>query len=52
MLTGAIRAYGADSDRRFYTGMAIAIVVIVSQPLRLIVSQTPPWLAFGDWVKG
>jgi hypothetical protein len=28
------------------------LVILVSQPLRLVVSQTPLWLAFGDWVKG
>jgi hypothetical protein len=28
------------------------LVILVSQPLRLIVSQTPLWLAFGDWLKG
>jgi hypothetical protein len=28
------------------------LVILASQPLRLIVSQTPIWLAFGDWLKG
>jgi hypothetical protein len=28
------------------------LVILMSQPLRLIVSQTPIWLAFGDWLKG
>jgi hypothetical protein len=28
------------------------LVILVSQPLRLFVSQTPLWLAFGDWLKG
>ena len=28
------------------------LAILVSEPLRLAVSQTPFWLAFGDWVKG
>jgi len=28
------------------------LLILVSQPLRLFVSQTPLWLAFGDWLKG
>jgi hypothetical protein len=28
------------------------LFIIVMQPLRLLVSQTPLWLAFGDWLKG
>jgi hypothetical protein len=28
------------------------LIILVSQPLRLAVSQTPVWLAFGDWLKG
>lgn len=28
------------------------LLIVISQPLRLIVSQTPLWLAFGDWIKG
>jgi hypothetical protein len=27
------------------------LVILVSEPLRLAVSQTPLWLAFGDWLK-
>jgi hypothetical protein len=28
------------------------LFILLSQPLRLLVSQTPMWLAFGDWLKG
>jgi hypothetical protein len=28
------------------------LAILVSEPLRLLVSQTPLWLAFGDWLKG
>ncbi len=28
------------------------LAILLSQPLRLVVSQTPLWLAFGDWLKG
>ena len=28
------------------------LAILVSEPLRLAVSQTQLWLAFGDWVKG
>lgn len=28
------------------------LIILISQPLRLVVSQTPLWLAFGDWLKG
>ncbi|MGZ3410203.1 MAG: hypothetical protein ACXWKC_16505 [Xanthobacteraceae bacterium] len=28
------------------------LLIILSQPIRLIVSGMPFWLAFGDWIKG
>jgi hypothetical protein len=28
------------------------LLILLSQPLRLVVAGTPLWLAFGDWVKG
>jgi hypothetical protein len=28
------------------------LLILLSQPLRLFVSGTPWWLAFGDWIKG
>lgn len=28
------------------------LFILAMQPLRIIVSQTPWWLAFGDWLKG
>ena len=28
------------------------LIMVASQPLRLVVSQTSLWLAFGDWIKG
>jgi hypothetical protein len=28
------------------------LLILVSQPVRLLISQTPLWLAFGDWLKG
>ena len=28
------------------------LLILLSQPVRLLVSQTPMWLAFGDWLKG
>jgi hypothetical protein len=28
------------------------LLLLLSQPVRLLVSQTPLWLAFGDWLKG
>lgn len=28
------------------------LFIVVMQPLRLFLSQTPLWLAFGDWIKG
>ena len=28
------------------------LLILVSQPVRLFISQTPMWLAFGDWLKG
>jgi hypothetical protein len=28
------------------------LLIILSQPIRLVVSMTPLWLAFGDWIKG
>ena len=28
------------------------LLILLSQPLRLVLSGTPLWLAFGDWVKG
>jgi hypothetical protein len=28
------------------------LLILLSQPVRLFVSQTPLWLAFGDWLKG
>ncbi len=29
-----------------------ALLILLSQPLRLYISATPWWLAFGDWIKG
>jgi hypothetical protein len=28
------------------------LLIILSQPIRLVVSMTPLWLTFGDWIKG
>jgi hypothetical protein len=66
--THVIKKFSWENDRCFYTGMAVAMAVtvfagfaptyflkfliVLSQPIRLFVSQTPAWLAFGDLAQG
>jgi hypothetical protein len=45
--------YDLASRRRVHPAYVWGgLIMVASQPLRLVVSQTPLWLAFGDWVKG
>ncbi len=46
-------AYDVASRRRVHPAYVWGgLLMLLSQPLRLFVSQTPLWLAFGDWLKG
>jgi hypothetical protein len=46
-------AYDLYSRRRVHPAYLWGgLLLVASQPLRLVVSHTPVWLAFGDWVKG
>jgi hypothetical protein len=45
--------YDFASRRRIHPAYLVGgLFILAMQPLRLIVSQTPWWLAFGDWLKG
>jgi len=45
--------YDLVSRRRIHSAYVWGgLFLVISQPLRLVVSQTPLWLAFGDWLKG
>ena len=49
----ACALYDVATRRRVHPVYVLGgLAILVSQPLRLIVSQTPLWLAFGDWLKG
>lgn len=61
--TASVGAPIAIRDRRFFLGMAIAIALVVfvgfaptdlflvlSQPLRLVVSGTDTWLRIARWL--
>jgi hypothetical protein len=46
-------AYDLYTRRRVHPAYVWGgLLMVASQPLRLVVSQTPLWLAFGDWIKG
>lgn len=46
-------AYDFASRRRIHPAYLFGgLFILAMQPLRIIVSQTPWWLAFGDWLKG
>lgn len=46
-------AYDVVSRRRVNAAYVWGgLLILLSQPIRLSVSQTPLWLAFGDWLKG
>ncbi|CAJ0876142.1 hypothetical protein AMST5_02758 [freshwater sediment metagenome] len=45
--------YDFASRRRIHPAYLVGgLFILAMQPLRLVVSQTPWWLAFGDWLKG
>jgi hypothetical protein len=49
----AALVYDLVSRRRIHSAYVWGgLFLVVSQPLRLVISQTPLWLAFGDWLKG
>ena len=49
----ACLAYDFASRRRIHPAYVWGVLLIaVMQPVRLVISQTPWWLAFGDWLKG
>lgn len=46
-------AYDVASRRRVHPAYIWGgLFILVMQPLRLLISETPWWLAFGDWLKG
>jgi hypothetical protein len=46
-------AYDFSTRRRVHPAYLFGgLFILAMQPLRIIVSQTPWWLAFGDWLKG
>lgn len=46
-------AYDFSARRRIRPAYLVGgLFILVAQPLRIVVSTTPWWLAFGDWVKG
>lgn len=46
-------AYDFSARRRVHPAYLVGgLFILAMQPLRIIVSQTPWWLAFGDWLKG
>jgi hypothetical protein len=45
--------YDFASRRRIHPAYLFGgLFILAMQPLRIVVSQTPWWLAFGDWLKG
>jgi hypothetical protein len=45
--------YDFSTRRRVHPAYLFGgLFILAMQPLRIIVSQTPWWLAFGDWLKG
>jgi hypothetical protein len=51
VLAGAV--YDFASRRRVHPVYIWGgLFIVIMQPLRLFISQTPLWLAFGDWLKG
>ncbi len=45
--------YDFASRRRIHPAYLFGgLFILAMQPLRIIVMQTPVWLAFGDWIKG
>jgi len=53
LLVVAAVAYDVVSRRRVNPAYVWGgLLIVLSQPIRLFVSQTPLWLAFGDWIKG
>lgn len=46
-------AYDFSTRRRVHPAYLFGgLFILAMQPLRIIVSQQPWWLAFGDWLKG
>lgn len=46
-------AYDFASRRRVHPAYLWGgLFILLAQPLRILVSSTPWWLAFGDWIKG
>ena len=45
-------AYDLVSRRRLHPAyLCGGLLIIASQPLRLMISGTPAWLAFADWLQ-